>query len=70
MKTLTRLSKKAVKWCELMGYDADKVRENMKGKSFAVQKCETVEEMDFEGVDGNYPYRLFNPFNLSVEKEY
>ena len=70
MKTLTRLSKKAVKWCELMGYDANKVRENMKDESFAVQKCETVKEMDFEGVDKNFPYALWNPYNYAVEKEH
>ena len=70
MKTLTRLSKKAAKWCKLMNYDVEKIKENMRSDSFAVEKLETIEEMEDEGVDGNYPYRLFNPFNLSVEKEY
>ena len=70
MKTLTRLSKKALAWCELMNYDVDKVKENMQSDAFAVEKLETIEEMEAEGVDRNYPYRLFNPFNLSVEKEY
>ena len=70
MKTLTRLSKKAVAWCELMNYDVEKIKENMRSDSFAVEKLETIEEMEDEGVDRNYPYRLFNPFNLSVEKEY
>lgn len=70
MKTLTRLSKKAVAWCELMNYDVEKIKENMKSDSFAVEKLETIEEIRDEGVDKNYPYRLFNPFNLSVEKEY
>ena len=68
MKTLTRLSKKAVKWCKLMNYDVEKIKENMKSDSFAVEKLET-KEVEAEGVDKNYPYRLFNPFNFSVEKE-
>ena len=42
----------------------------MRSDSFAVEKLETIEEIEDEGVDGNYPDRLFNPFNLSVEKEY
>ena len=70
MKTLTRLSKKAVVWCELMNYDVEKIKENMRSDSFAVEKLETIEEMEDEGVDRNYPYRLFNPFNFSVKKEY
>ena len=70
MKTLKRLSKKATEWCELMNYDVDKVKENMQSNSFAVQKLETVEEIEYEGVDRNYPYRLFNPFGFSVEKKY
>ena len=70
MKTLTRLSKKAVAWCELMNYDVEKIKENMRSDSFAVQKCETVEEMDFEGVDKNFPYVLWNPYNYAVEKKH
>ena len=70
MRTMKKLSKKALVWCKLMNYDVEKIKENMKSGSFAVEKLETIEEMEAEGVDRNYPYRLFNPFNLSVEKEY
>ncbi|CCZ08572.1 uncharacterized protein BN783_00518 [Odoribacter sp. CAG:788] len=70
MKKLTRLSKKAIEFCELSGYDVNKIRENMKSESFAFQICETREDMNDNGVDYNYPYVIFNPFNFDIEKEY
>ena len=37
MKTLERLSKKAIEFCELSGYNIKAVKEAMKSGSFAVQ---------------------------------
>lgn len=36
MKTLKKLSKKAREWCELSGYDVEKVKELMNSESFAI----------------------------------
>lgn len=67
MKTLKRLSKKAVEFCELCGYDPAKVRENMKSNSFAVERLETKKEAENNGADPCYPYRIFNPFNFNLK---
>ena len=67
MKTLKRLSKKATKFCSLSGYDTDKIRELMKYESFSILKIETKKEIDDEGVDYNYPYKIFNPFNFDLK---
>jgi hypothetical protein len=67
MKNLDRLSKKAAEFCEMSGYDVDKVKEAMKSGSFAVQKCETKSEMEDEGFDFSFPYVIWNPYNLDIE---
>lgn len=67
MKNLKKLSAKAIEFCKLSGYDIDLIKENMKSDSFAFQICETKEEMENEGVDYNYPYVIFNPFNLNIQ---
>ena len=69
MKTLDRLSKKAARFCEMSGYDVDKVKEAMKSGSFAVCVCETKSEMEDEGVDFSYPYVIWNPYNLDLDIE-
>ena len=66
MKTLTRLSKKAEIFCDLSGLDADKVKEAMKSSAFSIQRCETKMEMDDEGVDYAYPYKIFNPLTFDI----
>ena len=66
MKNITKISPKVAEWCNMMNYDIQKVKENMNRNSFAVQKCETREEMNNEGVEYDHPYILFNPFNISV----
>lgn len=68
MKKLTRLSKKAVEFCEFSGLDVNKIHENMEYESFAFQICETKEEMHLYGVDYNYPYVIFNPFNFDIKR--
>lgn len=68
MKKLTRLSKKAVEFCEFTGLDVNKIRENMESESFAIQICETKGEMHLYGVDYNYPYVIFNPFNFDIKR--
>ena len=64
MKNLKKLSKKAAEFCELSGFDVEKVKEAMKSNSFAVQKCETKSEMEDECVDFSFPYVIWNPYNL------
>lgn len=68
MKNIVRISPKVAEWCDLMNYDIAKVKVNMTTEHFAVQKCESREEMDNEGVEYDHPYVLFNPFNLNVKK--
>jgi ribulose 1,5-bisphosphate carboxylase large subunit-like protein len=63
---ISKISKKVTEWVELSGYDIEKVKENMKSNSFAVEKLSKKEAKE-EGCDMNYPYRLFNPYNLSVK---
>jgi hypothetical protein len=66
MKALSKLSKKAREWSNLMGYDPEKIRENMKDNSFAVEKLNKTEAKQ-EGCDLNYPYKLYNPFEFNVK---
>ena len=68
MKTLKRLSKKAAEFCELCGYDPAKVRENMKGEAFSIERLETIDEIEKYSADRSYPYHIFNPFNFTIEK--
>ena len=64
MKTLKRLSKKAAEFCEMSGYDVERVKELMNSNSFAIERLETKKEMDEEGCDYAYPYKIFDPFHL------
>jgi len=69
MKTLERLSSKAVQFCELSGLDVEKVKEAMKSQSFAINKCETIKEMNNGGVDYSLPYVIWNPYNLDIQED-
>lgn len=53
---------------ELSGYDKKLIIDNLTGNpnSFGIEKL-TISEAKAEGCDLNFPYRLFNPFNLKVE---
>ena len=66
MKTLTRLSKKAIQFCELSGYDVEKVKESMKSNSFAFNKCESAEEIRDNELSTTYPYLIYNPFSFNL----
>lgn len=68
MKKLTRLSKKFVEHCEFSRLDVNKIRENMGSESFAIQICETKQEMNRNCVGYNYPYVIFNPFNFDIKR--
>lgn len=59
MKALKKLSKKAEIFCDMSGYDADKVRWAMKTASFEFIRCESKEEMDHVGVDYAFPYAIW-----------
>jgi endonuclease III len=67
MKTLERLSKKAEEFCSMSNLDIDKVKEAMKSGSFSIQKCETKQEMNEEGVDYSFPYLVWNPYNIDID---
>lgn len=58
-------NKNFAEFCELSGYDIDKIVANL-GSSFAV---ELLDEEDDEDADMNYPYHIFNPFNLDIKAE-
>ena len=66
MKTLSKLSKNAAIFCINSGYDVDKVKEAMKSTSFSIQRCETKGEMIYNGVDYQFPYVIFNPYNIDI----
>lgn len=68
MKTLKRLSKKAIEFCEMSGLDARKVKNAMQIEGISINVCETIKEMDDNGVDYNYPYIIANPFNMNIYK--
>lgn len=68
MKTLSKLSSKAIEFCDLSGYAIDKIREAMKCDAFVLQRCETMTEMNEEGVDYSFPYIVFNPYNIDIDQ--
>ena len=69
MKTLERISSKAINFCELSGLDVEKVKEAMKSQSFAINRCENRTEMDEEGVDYSLPYVVWNPYNIDIQED-
>jgi hypothetical protein len=64
MKPLKRLSKKAAEFCELCGYDPKLISKLIKGDFLFILKFETKEEMDKEGVDYSYPYKIYDSWNM------
>lgn len=67
MKDLQKMSQKAAAFCELSGHNVAKVKKAMKLNYFAVQVCETKKEMEDKGVDFNFPYCIYNPYNLDID---
>ncbi len=69
MKTqMKKLSPKVKEWIYLSGYDENLIRYHMKNSFFAVEKVTDKETIESEGLDKNYPYVLFNPYNLKIKK--
>lgn len=58
-------NKNFAEFCELSNYDIDKIINNL-GSSFAV---ELLDEEDDEDADMNYPYKIFNPFGIDINKD-
>ena len=58
-------NKNFAEFCKLSNYDLTKIVNNL-GSSFAV---ELLDEEDDEDADMNYPYHIFNPFNLDIKAE-
>lgn len=69
MKNLKQISKKASEYILMSGYDLNKVRKAMESNSFALQVCETRQEMYENGCDYSYPYVILNPYNLNIKTE-
>lgn len=65
---MNSITRKVEEFCELMQIDVYTLKECMKSSQFSLLKCETKEEMDNEGVSYNYPYVIFDPFNLLTKK--
>ena len=66
MKNLTRLSKKAIQFCELSGYDVETIKVLMKSNSFAFYKCESADEIKGNDASSEYPYVIYNPYNFNL----
>lgn len=69
MKNLTieeiKESKNFAEFCEFNKFDIKKIINNI-GSSFAV---ELLDEDDDEDADMNYPYKIFNPFGIDINKD-
>lgn len=50
-------------FCEMSGLDRDVIIEKYSPSSLLV---ELLDEDELEDEDANYPYRVFNPFNLTI----
>ena len=60
-------NKNFAEFCELSGYDMNKIVANL-GSSFAVELLNEGDE-EYEDADMNYPYHIFNPFGLDIKAE-
>ena len=60
-------NKNFAEFCELSNYDIDKIVNNI-GSSFAVELLDEEDE-DYENADANYPYQIFNPFGIDINKD-
>lgn len=67
MENLKQISKKASEYILMSGYDVEKVEKAMESNSFALQVCETKQEIDDNGCDYNYPYVIWNPYNIRLK---
>jgi len=60
-------SKNFAEFCELNNYDIDKIANNL-GSNFAIELLDEDDE-EYEDADANYPYKIFNPFGLDINKD-
>lgn len=60
-------SKNFAEFCELSNYDIAKIVNNL-GSSFAVELLDEEDE-DYENADANYPYQIFNPLSIDINKD-
>ena len=67
MKTLKRISKNAATFCKLSGISVDGLKYQINCGQLVLKKCETRAEMDYYGVDYNYPYVIWNPYNIIID---
>lgn len=71
MKNLTleeiKGNKNFKEFCEFNNYDIDKIVNNL-GSSFAVELIDENDEQ-YTDIDKNYPYHIFNPFGLDINKD-
>lgn len=70
MKRIKRLSKKAIKYAELSGYDIQLFEEDFNKGAFILYKLENKSEMDYHGVDYNYPYVIYSTGRGTCQQDY
>jgi hypothetical protein len=54
-------------FCEFNQFDVNKITSNL-GSNLSVELLDEDDEQ-FEDVDANYPYQIFNPFGLDIKAE-
>jgi hypothetical protein len=70
--SIKKISPKIIQWTEYMGYDIEKIKQNVSHVktdqhcTFGIEKLSRSEAIE-EGCDLNFPYRLFNPYNYDVK---
>ena len=70
MKTqCNKITKNLKEFLELSNFDIDKVKNLLKSDSFAIYKISSKKEIKEKGYDYNYPYEIYNPFNLNLVKK-
>lgn len=60
-------SKNFAEFCELSGFDLEKIINNL-GSNFSVELLDEDDE-EFEDTDANYPYQIFNPLSIDINKD-
>ncbi len=65
MANVVKASKKLREWAGFMGYDVKKIKDCLKADTFSIEKL-SLKKAESEGLDTNYPYRVYNPFSHDI----
>lgn len=60
-------SKNFKEFCEFNNFSLTKIINNL-GSSFAVELLDEDDE-EYENADANYPYQIFNPLSIDINKD-